>query len=73
MCFYVADRDYIEIKSLVPDVSNYDGEGTLTATILFSPPERREPRAEAIYDFDIDKDFIGFTPLNNPDKDVCAE
>ncbi|KFX91076.1 hypothetical protein V490_06092 [Pseudogymnoascus sp. VKM F-3557] len=73
LCFYVADRDYIEIKSLVPDVSNYDGEGTLTATILFSPPERREPRAEAIYDFDIDKDFIGFTPLNNPDKDVCAD
>ena len=72
-CFHSDDKKYIEIKSLVPDVSNYDGDGTLTATMLFFPPEPGEPRAEDYDDFDIDKDFIGFTPLNTPDKDVCAE
>ncbi|KFZ16694.1 hypothetical protein V501_02095 [Pseudogymnoascus sp. VKM F-4519 (FW-2642)] len=72
-CFHSDDRKYIEVKSLVPDVTNYDADGTLTATILFSPREPREPRAEENYDFDIDKDFIGFTPLNNPDKDVYAD
>ncbi|OBT89295.1 hypothetical protein VE02_02607 [Pseudogymnoascus sp. 03VT05] len=72
-CFHSDDKKCIEIKSLVPDVSNYDGDGTLTATILFSPQEPREPRAEDYDDFDIDKDFIGFTPPNNPGGDVCAD
>ncbi|KFY96587.1 hypothetical protein V500_02378 [Pseudogymnoascus sp. VKM F-4518 (FW-2643)] len=87
-CFHSDDKKCIEIKSLVPDVSNYDGDGTLTATMLFSPRADtfvvgkggtltatmpREPRAEEYNDFDIDKDFIGFTPLNNPGKDVCAD
>ncbi|KFY05771.1 hypothetical protein V492_08307 [Pseudogymnoascus sp. VKM F-4246] len=72
-CFHTDDKKCIEIKSLAPDVTNYDGDGTLTATILFSPQEPREPRAEEHSDFDIDKDFIGFTPLNNPGKDVCAD
>lgn len=72
-CFHSDDKKCIEIKSLVPDVSNYDGDGTLTATMLFSPQEPREPRAEDYDDFDMDKDFIGFTPLNNPGNDVCAE
>ncbi|KFY69275.1 hypothetical protein V498_10499 [Pseudogymnoascus sp. VKM F-4517 (FW-2822)] len=72
-CFHTDDKKCIEIKSLVPDVTNYDGDGTLTATILFSPREPREPRAEEYIDFDIDKDFIGFTPLNNPGQDVYAD
>ncbi|OBT80115.1 hypothetical protein VF21_01204 [Pseudogymnoascus sp. 05NY08] len=72
-CFHSDDKKCIEIKSLVPDVSNYDGDGTLTATMLFSPQEPREPRAEEYDDFDMDKDFIGFTPLNNPGGDVCAD
>ncbi|ELR07796.1 hypothetical protein GMDG_00417 [Pseudogymnoascus destructans 20631-21] len=75
-CFHSDDKKCIQIKSLVPDVSNYDGDGTLTATMLFSPQELREPReprAEEYDDFDMDKDFIGFTPLNNPGKDVCAD
>jgi hypothetical protein len=72
-CFHSDDKKYIEIKSLVSDVNNYDRDGTLTATILFSSPEPREPRTEDCEDFDIDKDFIGFTPLNTPAKDVCAE
>lgn len=73
-CFHSDDMKYIDIKSLVPDVSNYDGTGTLTATVLFSPPEAREPRiVDNEEDFLLDKAFIGFTPLNRPSEDVCAE
>ncbi|KAH8586231.1 hypothetical protein B0O99DRAFT_695681 [Bisporella sp. PMI_857] len=72
-CFHSDDRKYIDIKSLTPDVNNYDGDGTLTATMLFSSPEPREPRTDDSTELDIDKDFIGFTPLNAPDRDVCAD
>ncbi|KFY93704.1 hypothetical protein V500_03565, partial [Pseudogymnoascus sp. VKM F-4518 (FW-2643)] len=77
-CFHSDDKKCIEIKSLVPDVTNYDGDGTLTVTILFSPREPRKPRAQRLrhkknIDIDIDKDFIGFTPLNNPGQDVYAD
>ncbi|KFY24597.1 hypothetical protein V493_05143 [Pseudogymnoascus sp. VKM F-4281 (FW-2241)] len=72
-CFHSDDKKCIEIKSLVPDVNNYDGDGMLTATMLFSPREPREPRVEEYNDFDMDKDFIGFTPLNIPDENVCAD
>lgn len=72
-CFHSDDKKYIDIKSLVPDVSNYDGTGSLTATVLFSPPEAREPR---IVDNEellvLDKDFIGFTPLNPAGEDVLV-
>ena len=71
--FHSDDRKHITVKSLAPDVNNYDGDGTLTATILFSPPEPREPRIDDNEDLELDKDFIGFTPLNTPTKDVCAE
>jgi hypothetical protein len=72
-CFHSDDRKYIEIKSLVPDVLNYDGTGTQTATVLFSPSEPREPRIDNGDDIDIDKDFVGFTPLNKATSDVAAE
>jgi hypothetical protein len=72
-CFHSDDKKYINVKSLVPDVNNYDGTGTLTATILFSHPESEWPRIESIEDLEIDKDFIGFTPLNAATDDVCAE
>jgi hypothetical protein len=72
-CFHSNDKKYIEIKSLVPDVNNYDGYGTKTATILFSTPQAQEPRIEDNDDLTISRDFIGFTPLNTPSDDVCAE
>jgi hypothetical protein len=75
-CFHSDDKKYVHIRSLAPDVSNYDGKGTLTATLLFSAPEKREPRVEEGgpgEDLILDKDFIGFTPLNSPSSDVCAE
>ena len=73
-CFHSSDKKYIKIKSLVPDVvNNYDGCGTKTATILFSSPTTQEPRIEDNDDLTISKDFMGFTPLNTPSDDVCAE
>jgi hypothetical protein len=75
-CFHSDDRQFIQVKSLVPDVNNYDGTGALTATILFSPPEPREPRVDdggIGEELEIDKDFIGFTPLNETSSNASAE
>jgi hypothetical protein len=66
--FYVEDRDDIKVKSLCPSVDTPEGEeGDYTATIFFRPHEHyeREPRI-AIDIIDIDKTFIGFTPLYVP-------
>lgn len=78
--FLTADQPYITVNSLVPDVMNYgghnhDGTDTLTATILFSPPEQREPMldGECSTDIELDKDFTGFTPLNDPKEDINGE
>ena len=67
-CFHSDDRPFIQVKSLVSDVNNYDGTGTLTATLLFSPPgpSLRDPRidpGDVGDELTLDKDFIGFTPL----------
>ena len=74
--FHSDDRHFIQVKSLVPDVNNYDGTGTLTATILFSPPEPGNPRidpGDIREELMLDKDFIGFTPLNEASRNVSAE
>ncbi len=76
--FYVEDRDDIKVKSLCPAVDTPEGEeGDFTATIFFRPRDnpRREPRI-AIDVIDIDKTFIGFTPLYVPPKEkgpIAAE
>lgn len=76
--FCEADRPYVTVKSLVPDVMNYhnnDGTDTLTATVLFSPPEPREPSLLIKWkaELELDRDFGGFTPLNDPKDDVSGE
>lgn len=71
--FHSDDRKFIEVKSLVPDVNNYDGAGTLTATIIFNTPESREPRIDNDEEITLDKDFLGFTPLNETRSDAAAE
>ncbi len=71
--FHSDDRQFIEVKSLVPDVNNYDGTGTLTATVLFNTLEQRMPRIDDDEDLTIDKDFLGFTPLNEAKSDAAAE
>lgn len=76
--FYMEDRDDIKIKSLCPSVDTPEGqEGEYTATIFFRPHEdyERAPRI-AIDDIDIDKTFIGFTPLHVPTREqgpIAAE
>ncbi len=76
-CFHVDDRQYIKVKSLVPGPDSYDNGGKQTATILFSPLSEASPRiiegVEEFEDIELDKDFIGFTPLNAPVDDVRAE
>jgi hypothetical protein len=76
--FYVEDRDDIKVKSLYPSVDTPEGEeGDYTATIFFRPHDdpQRAPRI-AIDEIDVDKTFIGFTPLYVPPKDkgpIAAE
>lgn len=76
--FYMEDRDDIKIKSLCPSVDTPEGqEGDYTATIFFRPHEdfERQPRI-AIDTIDIDKTFIGFTPLHVPSREqgpIAAE
>lgn len=72
-CFHSDHRKYIQVKSLVPDVTNYDGNGFLTATILFIHPKIETPIIDDAGEKIIDKDFIGFTPLNEASSDVAAE
>ena len=69
--FHTDDRKYIDIKSMAPDVTNHDND-MWTATMVFSPPEPRSPRQTG-GDLDVDKGFMGFTPLNTPADDVSAE
>ncbi|KAJ0415184.1 hypothetical protein BJY00DRAFT_293831 [Aspergillus carlsbadensis] len=78
--FSTVDRPYVTVKSLVPDVMNYgyhndDGTDTLTATVLFSPPEPRELSLNRKWkaDLELDRDFSGFTPLNDPKSDVSGD
>jgi hypothetical protein len=69
--FYVEDRDDIKVKSFCPAVDTPEGEeGDYTATILFRPHDDplREPRI-AIDVVDIDRAFIGFTPLYVPPRE----
>src|SRR5947209_2270909 len=67
------DRPYLLVRSLVPAVESY-GPGELTATIMFSPPNDKFLGPRVINDdISIDKDFYGFTPLNNPVGAIAAE
>jgi hypothetical protein len=69
--FYVEDRDDIKVKSLYPAVDTPEGEeGDYTATIFFRPHDdpQRQPRI-AIDIIDIDRHFIGFTPLYVPPRE----
>lgn len=71
--FHTDDRAHIKVRSLVPDVDNYDGTGTLTATILFDASSSRRPRPDESEDLEVDKDFQGLTPLNAVMGEPTAE
>ncbi|KAK8255637.1 ankyrin repeat-containing domain protein [Phyllosticta capitalensis] len=67
--FYTEDQDDLTVKSLCPSVESIAGEveKELTATMLFRPREDR-PNGPRVQDneIDVDKDFLGFTPLYVP-------
>ena len=64
--FTAQDRDYIKIKSWSLSIDSSEDEfRSYTATIFFYPPMKRE--LETIGDnINLDKDFLGFTPLFTP-------
>jgi hypothetical protein len=69
--FIQEDRRDIEVKSLCPSVDTPElQEGDLTATVFFRSHENQEqgPRI-ASHNIDVDKSFMGFTPLYVPDKE----
>src|SRR5438045_9530814 len=69
------DRPYLEVRSLVPSVRSSVSR-RLTATIMFSPSNgmRLGPRViNDDIDIRVDKDFYGFTPLNEPKVPITAE
>ncbi|KAK3112466.1 hypothetical protein LTR53_011243 [Teratosphaeriaceae sp. CCFEE 6253] len=75
--FHPDDTQYLEVRSLTPDVTNYDGTGYQVATIYFSLSTQREPRLrDDDSDLVLDKNFLGFTPLNetvaDPEADLVA-
>ncbi|KAK3111288.1 hypothetical protein LTR53_013613 [Teratosphaeriaceae sp. CCFEE 6253] len=75
--FHPDDTQYLEVRSLTPDVTNYDGTGYQVATVYFSLSTQREPRLrDDDSDLVLDKNFLGFTPLNetvaDPEADLVA-
>lgn len=70
------DADYVKIKSLAPAIDNLegkDGDGDWVATVYFYPSDpTRELSIARSSDIDVDKDFIGFTPLYVPPNGPIA-
>ncbi|KAK5679681.1 hypothetical protein LTS10_007629 [Elasticomyces elasticus] len=76
--FHPEDAQHLEIRSLTPDVNNYDGTGHQVATIYYSPPNQQRELRLRNHDSDLvlDRAFLGFTPLNEtlevPTADLIA-
>ncbi|KAI9662517.1 MAG: hypothetical protein M1821_008684 [Bathelium mastoideum] len=74
--FVPEDRRGIEVRSLCPSVDPQSG--TLTATISFNVSAGNWPRQPQLLDpdasdIDIDEDFYGLTPLNDPPEPIVAD
>ncbi|KAI9685844.1 MAG: hypothetical protein M1822_004122 [Bathelium mastoideum] len=74
--FVPEDRPGIEVRSLCPSVDPQSG--TLTATISFNVSKGNWPRQPQLLDpdasdIDIDEDFYGLTPLNDPPEPIVAD
>ncbi|KAK5769453.1 hypothetical protein LTS12_000380 [Elasticomyces elasticus] len=76
--FHLEDAQHLEVRSLTPDVNNYDGTGYQVATIYYSPPNQQRELRLRNHDSDLvlDRAFLGFTPLNEtveaPTADLIA-
>lgn len=72
--FYTEDQPYINVRSIVPSVDNYDLEGEYTATITFQTPNKWVQLPRVVDDnISVDSDFHGFTPLNHQKETIAAE
>ena len=65
--FVDEDRPNIKVRSLAPAVDS----GKLIATISF--PSSRPPPEPTDEDLEVDREFIGFTPLNYPQEPLVAD
>ncbi|KAK5698430.1 hypothetical protein LTR17_023662 [Elasticomyces elasticus] len=76
--FHPEDAQHLEIRSLTPDVNNYDGTGYQVATVYYSPLRLQQELRLQNRDSDLvlDRAFLGFTPLNEtvetPTADLIA-
>lgn len=74
--FLPIDADYIKIKSLMPAIDTPEGQqGDYVATLYFYPSDiNRELSIGSYYmdTIDLDKEFVGFTPLHVPKNGPIA-
>src|ERR1700733_105246 len=64
--FLANDRSNIKVRSLVPAIE----KGKLIATISY--PSSRPPPKTVDEDLEVDREFIGLTPLNTPQEPILA-
>ncbi|TPX13492.1 uncharacterized protein E0L32_005963 [Thyridium curvatum] len=70
-CFHSDDKSRVIIRSFVPSISDPDGNEH-TATIEYQ--SEGVPRLDADANgIELDKDFCGFTPLNETEGNVAAD
>jgi hypothetical protein len=65
--FLASDRSNIKVRSLVPAIE----KGKLIATISY--PRSRPPPKTVDDDLEVDREFIGLTPLNTPQEPILAD
>ena len=63
------------MRSFAPAVDSADADAGHTATILFQSHDTliQEPRMILENSLSIDREFYGFTPLNDPSGPIAAE
>lgn len=73
--FHIDDQPYVDVRSFAPAIDSADAGTEHTATILFQPPNKliQEPRINLESSLSIDREFHGFTPLNDPSGPIAAE
>ena len=71
--FCAEDQPYINVRSLASSVDNHDLD-EYTATISFQAPNKSSQSLRVVDDnINVDSDFHGFTPLNQPQETIAAE
>lgn len=73
--FHPEDRPGLQVRSIAPAVDDYGPEvRNCTATISYQRLDREEYLPRLLDEnVTVDKDFHGFTPLNEPQEPIAAE